>query len=312
MINPFKVLGLDPSVLQGLTDPQIQILVKGAHRSLASIHHEDVTGRDNKKIRQVNEARDQLSDDVRFRYWKIRFLKSRKDRLADFEDELALKETEVCGIQDQFLRFWSAFADIENKDHVSVFNLVPMRILITNSMAMSIDTREILSRERNFYSLSSRDQSLMRACEVDVDKEGHLWTCKTQRVYFNHLKQKAPDLPDKWLYKSDAQPSFSYYIERKGRRRKLAGMRLIGTINKDDIGWGDVGVRNFDALMPGKEEYKNADFGVGFPWELFRKYCRYIRPDIQTSTMLIGIIKSKENEELRYVVLGNILGIWIQ
>ncbi len=77
--NPFTTLGIDPSVVSGLTDDQIEILIRGVAKTLQKICHPDKTN--NKTLRKrsnkINLAIEQLNREKYpegFDYWKKKFL----------------------------------------------------------------------------------------------------------------------------------------------------------------------------------------------------------------------------------------------
>ena len=78
--NPFYALGLDPSALSGLTDAQIDVLVKGVAHTMQKICHPDVTAskKMHKKSRAINEAialLDRKKYPEGFQSWKQDFCK---------------------------------------------------------------------------------------------------------------------------------------------------------------------------------------------------------------------------------------------
>lgn len=62
--NPFRVLGLDPSALRGLTDVQIARLVKGVYKALQGVHHPDVGGKLARSV-AINKAYESLDPETR-------------------------------------------------------------------------------------------------------------------------------------------------------------------------------------------------------------------------------------------------------
>lgn len=67
----YRVLGIYPEDLAGLTEQQIQKMIKNGYRTAAAIHHPDQGG-DTKRAQLINEAYEHLNDSVkRARYSKV-------------------------------------------------------------------------------------------------------------------------------------------------------------------------------------------------------------------------------------------------
>ena len=93
--NPFEVLGLDPGALNGLTDSQIETLIKGFSNTWQKICHPDVSGGRKKlmdKSIAINEAMEQLDRKKYpkgFQGWRDDFLKAKpvKKKMAEIQRE---------------------------------------------------------------------------------------------------------------------------------------------------------------------------------------------------------------------------------
>ncbi len=302
-VNPFKILGLDPSSIRGLDDNQIRILIHGVYRTLARLHHEDVTGGDNVKIRLINSAFDILKDEQLFAYHKQQFLKRRRDKIVQLEDELRLIGDEIQDLEQQFLRYCRAFA--KSNGAQTVFNLVPMRILIFNSLGGIIN-----GLSRIDYTFSGK-KKLPNNLELEICEDGSLWIYKLNMVYFNPNKEDCPELPRGWLSKKEGSQAYaSYYIERTGKKIELEA-KIIGILKKHEI-FAEEKLKNFRVLLSDKKKvYKELEFE--FSWQLFKPYFKYLSPEIEKDGILVAISKNKnktEEDDYRFIILGQILAIW--
>ncbi len=134
--NPFYALGLDPSALSGLTDAQIDVLVKGVAHTMQKICHPDVTSskRLHKKSRAINDAvalLDRKKYPEGFHSWKQDFCK-RTPMRKKLDDAFAQVQkaqkqeshtyVQMMHLLDQFYFEWSTH-QMEKKATLIIHNM---------------------------------------------------------------------------------------------------------------------------------------------------------------------------------------------
>lgn len=100
MKNPFQVIGVSPEALKGLNDKEIQEVIGSTYRALQKIYHPEGSRPNEKKNRELTEAREALDmEKNREQYlnFKDAFLRPglNKRRIEELEGELALCNKQI-------------------------------------------------------------------------------------------------------------------------------------------------------------------------------------------------------------------------
>ena len=112
--NPFAVLGLDPSVLSGLSSVQVDTLVKGVANTLQKICHPDIISSNSKLAKRsiaINKAMEQLDRKKypqAFVSWREEFIKKTPMKQKLFLSDKVIIEASVdlaraCSINSELL-----------------------------------------------------------------------------------------------------------------------------------------------------------------------------------------------------------------
>lgn len=296
--NPFKVLGLAPSALKGLTDPQIDQLVQALFREQSRIHHTDLGGK-KKAFQKFEEARsdlDQLRNGPSYQYWKAQYLKQRRDQGDDTEKLLTAGEQKRVEAESRLIDFWQALARCDQEESpVSIFNVQSARLLILDKIRFAQLQR--LHPQKITLPLYTFD--------LEIDQKGNLIKFPLDHVRFNaNQTSPPPDIQKGWVSRSASKGKHSYYFRRTGEKEALSDIRLIGTIPeklRHDAG-GDRAF--FRPLL--EHESAELDFApeeTGFGWDSFRAWAVHMSPYLQPLSVLIGM---QSRPVKRFFVLGQI------
>lgn len=88
--NPFKVLGIDPSLVKALRPGSLKTIIESQYKTLQKIFHPDNQETGNqRKSRLLNWAKDELSKPQSFAIWKNRYLAFAKRKTASLLLEVA-------------------------------------------------------------------------------------------------------------------------------------------------------------------------------------------------------------------------------
>lgn len=304
--NPFRVLGIDSSALRGLTDTEAAELVQGFYRALMRVHHSDVGGSNPARAADINRAKDELNDPAAFRYWKTRLLRGNRGRadqakILELEEQASAADSTARLIGDNLIAFLeNAFWPVSGE--LSAFNLVPSRVLLNDVIGSAVQEKYRMKRERSFHRPAW--------FEVYIDVDGSARWFETEQVRFNHRTTDPPrDLAPGWVRLSDSPGAQSRWIKRIGEGTLIVGVQVIGSINREAMGPSheQSDLKSFEALLPpAGEETRESE---GFPLESFRQYLPYLVPQIKAYNVLVGVRKTKD--ELRFVILGGIIAVWI-
>lgn len=283
MGNPFSDLGFNPQIFKGLKPDQVAVLVKAQYRALSMIHHPDRGGKE-KKFHKISNAARQLdyeNEPDEFNYWLKKYLKLRKDRLVDLEEELRQKEREVDLLRDRIVDFWSAMVGVPHEKLVhSIFHLRGVRMLIS----------DVLKSRRLFIGSKPFEKTKRYDVFELVEENGQFVRYPVIKQKRNFDKQPIPDLPKGWIYKSDKQPWLSYFWKSTGTRIVEEELTIVGSIastnlltQKRDYGSGY-------KLLDGKsrDELGRA-INEGIDPEMFRWYCSDMSPYFGKESILIGM-----------------------
>lgn len=292
-INPFKALGFDPSALHKLADEQILALAEALYRAQIQIHHTDAGGTDARSA-ELNWARDEIRNNGA--YWKAQFVKKRRDQLRELEEELATAADDRTATEDRLAAFWESLV-MPDADAITIFRLPELRMLVSDMVEQKI---------RDRFLTSHRHIAPPKTHEFLVGTDGALTRCPVRTVEFDSRKENPPsDLPEEWIANSGA-PRHSHYWQ-PGEPELLADMRLIGTMHKHELQWGDPDRYKLRGLLPLHDigdAYQVAR--EGFSSDEFRPYIKYMRPDIERDRILVGV---RTKPEIRFFFLGSIMRI---
>jgi len=102
-VNPFAILGFNTTVLGGISDDDIVVLVNSIYRALSKIHHPDAGG--NQSVFElVNTAYEELKDGEKRAEALKEYRLTRRDRLDLVEIELSQLEESLDSFIDSFVR----------------------------------------------------------------------------------------------------------------------------------------------------------------------------------------------------------------
>jgi len=82
MSNPFKVIGIDPALLRGVSETTARTLVRAVSQALLKVSHPDQEGGDRQRFEAVQTAIQTLKDDAVFASALADFIKSRGDQIS--------------------------------------------------------------------------------------------------------------------------------------------------------------------------------------------------------------------------------------
>lgn len=299
--NPFKILGLAPSVFARLDEHNVSAIVRSQYKTLSVIHHPD-RGGDREMFESIMWAEEQLDaekDVSRFRYWYDMYTKPRKDQIATLEVVLQECEKKMAEVEMSLVRFWTAFALGNDSQHVTTFNIKPTRFLINDLLRYNLDYQVV--RESRGKGPIPVD-TLMDACdsyEILLDTAGHLSKVRVVKEFFDPAAI-SPDVPDGWFGQNMKK---HYYWKRVGEPIPLVGTRLLGTMKQRGRDFFEGRRVTGMSLISG--ELSSDDFdraSSGYPIEYFRKYLPHLAPNIEKDSWLIGVCVGEEGP--RFLLLG--------
>lgn len=118
--NPFAILGLNPFILKGLNDENIQLLIQSQYRTLQKIHHPDHGG--NQQISsEINSAYNALTGND-FIHYKEMFLRERKGKKDDSKQDKYLADLQE-NARRTYSQFMDYLKDLAEPSENSVFQL---------------------------------------------------------------------------------------------------------------------------------------------------------------------------------------------
>jgi len=294
--NPFKVLGLDPAILKGLSDPQILRISEAMYRALVSIHHHDVGGKGSVS-RDLNEAIYQIRNKDLFLHWKTEHLRPRKEQVLDLEEQLDQERTKhnemVRGLLNTIIDYALEFSG-------AILEKGPRRILISN----------VLKGKLQAYSSAIPNKEKGEVFELTINGKGELLRKTVKKVGFDARTQQAPCLPKGWVCKSGV-PWNAYYWNPAGACQKITDINLIGSIATEEIQRsGEIGAFNqlIRSSDSGIDEQDIVEIATGFPLLDFLHYVPLIDPMIECGRYLIGFSGTCAQDG-RCIVMGKIIAI---
>ncbi len=301
--NPFRILGLVPSVFDGLDESNVSAIVRSQYKTLSVIHHPD-RGGDRKVFESIGWAEDQLDaekDVARFRYWYDMYTKPRKDQIVALEATIQECEEKSSLVEANLVRFWTALALGRDCQDLTTFNITPTRFLANDLLRYQLDYRVVRDgRGKGPIPVSE----LMNVCdsfEFEVDSSGHLTKALVEKEFFDPAAT-SPSAPLGWFGQNMKK---HYYWKRSGDPQPVTGVRLLGTMRqRDGEFFGDRRVTG-KSLISG--ELSSSDFdraSGGYPIEYFRQYLPHVSPKIENNSWLIGARVGEEG--LRFLLLGTV------
>jgi len=91
-MNPFAILGLNTTVLLGIPDEDVQILLQSSFKALSRLHHPDMGGNP-RVFKLIKEAYESLKDDEYRAEMLTQYLLPKSDRLFEAEAEVGRLES---------------------------------------------------------------------------------------------------------------------------------------------------------------------------------------------------------------------------
>lgn len=125
--NPFKTLGLEPSLLRAMSDREIRKLLKEQRNNLQRIWHPDcATNTEEQQVymqrsMQINEAYECLQDQANFTYYKKRFIhreKAEEEQLELLEKFITKHQQHLIIVALKILELIQAYKDRERERNV--------------------------------------------------------------------------------------------------------------------------------------------------------------------------------------------------
>jgi len=173
--NPFEILGLNPNILMGLSDEEIQLLVRSQYRALQRIHHPDMGG-DAKKSMEINSAYNALTSSEYFKQYKKAFIKPKaKVKAIVLERELDAEKARTLEDYQKYVSYLAACFSGEK----TVFNIGPCTLRIQDynlSLKLSVYANYASKRggQNLFYDLLVRKDGTLarRKNKKTVELEG--------------------------------------------------------------------------------------------------------------------------------------------
>ena len=159
--NPFEIIGLNPQVIQNLSDSQIARILKSQKKVLQRIHHPDVGG-DVTRFRRVTEAYEELQKPDLYQHYKSQFLKQTpmKRKVAESQAQLAQAQQVPRQMYNQFQSYLEDMAGFQ--DQPTVFNIAPCTLRMLDSQRnLNIDTIRNPNMQGIFYELVVRKNGVI-------------------------------------------------------------------------------------------------------------------------------------------------------
>lgn len=299
--NPFTVLGLCPSILRGLGAESVRKLVKNQFLTLSMIHHPDRGGRAS-VFNKLNEANEELSSTESFEYWLRRFLKKKKDRLVDLENQVLDLSQELAESYEKFL-YLLAVSSGQLSGSVSV--LRNKRLLVGDTLKAFNYSRSSMEANKlaggsTFSLVSGANESF----ELIILPDGSLKKVLVEKKYVEKDQEKdLKKLPKGW-YTIRGGKNKSYRWERSGKETDL-NLKLIGMISLTEVQNKAPQIARFKALFDGvssnQEAFEQSE--IGFSVEQLAPYAPYVHPFFRIHDVLIAV---KSEEKPLLVVLGQV------
>lgn len=302
-VNPFRILGLVPSVFDGLDESNVSAIVRSQYRTLSVIHHPD-RGGDRRVFESIGWAEDQLDaekDVGRFRYWYDMYTKPRKDQIVALEATIQECEEKSSSVEKNLVRFWTALALGKDCQDLTTFNIASTRFLVNDLLRYQLDYRVVKDSRGKGPIPVDELLNLCDSFEFAVDSSGHMTKVLVEKEFYDPAAG-LPNAPVGWFGQKMKK---HYYWKRVGEPQPLVGVRLLGTMRQRDGEF--LGDRRVTGMSLISGELSSDDFSrasSGYHIKYFRQYLPYVSPKIENNSWLIGA--RVDEEGLRFLLLGTV------
>lgn len=134
-INPFLVIGLNTTVLGGLSDEDVVLLVQAHYRALSRIHHPDAGG-NSLVFQMVKQAYETLQDE---KQRKLLLMEYRDTSLISLKDrQLEVEREKAEEASSHLASFIEAFARAQLSEKLSPMHLHPATILVQDRHSSAV------------------------------------------------------------------------------------------------------------------------------------------------------------------------------
>jgi len=215
--NPFKILGLDPDIIRGLNDQEIDLLIKANYKTLMQIYHPDKNLKKAKtltsKTAALNWARDELANkQIRESYQKSYTKRKKKSTIKDIEDRLISANKRALRTILKFIEYQHTF--LKFKHPHTIYNLSSCEIELCDVLAQMEAPRSIaFDRKANFnYTLDVHEHMTVHSYKTP---EGGilLGTIKKTNSIKSLLEQVHLDWIEDNRKRKPTQPLYIYKAE---------------------------------------------------------------------------------------------------
>jgi len=138
-VNPFEVLGLNKTVLGGLSDDDVQSLAKASYLALSKIYHPDKQGGNSAIFTLVNDAFEQLKDDTVRHECLADHLASRADKLDGALSTIKELKAEAKKSENKLIEFVEDLAFAPYSDALTPFIAKPATLVLVDQHTASLD-----------------------------------------------------------------------------------------------------------------------------------------------------------------------------
>lgn len=298
MRNPFKALGIDPSVLRGMSIEEVRFLTKAQFRALSRIYHPDVGGRPD-SFRAIAEAINRLEETDTLKADLERHLARRSDKVSVLEERTGELQRDLDNVTKTAL----SFIELVAREGLDIGDT---KILVRDTVA-KVAIHDIAQKNRR---VNLPDDPLL---EVSIEADRRI---RKTRLEYAGLVSVPKDASESclrsddgtWLLatKNHLSGEITGYrsFEPKGKTRSTL-LCAVGTIPEDreileSTGYPLAALASFEGVKRG--DRKVAD---GYPLEAFLGLLQVMSPKIEANRTLIG--SQVVEDEVRYHIIGQIL-----
>lgn len=302
--NPFTTLGLNPAVVRGHTDDQIQAIIKTLYRTLSTMHHPDKGG-SAVTFRKIASAYEVLSDQQEYLYWKELLLRSSRQQVEAVRQEL---EKQIQTTEEDAQAAWDKLNEVFYcwlaGKKPSFSKHPPMRLRVTDIMRTFLRMEQ---RGDHSSFITPMDNSDVRGVfDLEIDAAG-----KMTKYYLTKVRAKPSQIPKsihpKWRHKG-ARPQDCFYWKRTGKRELVRGWKIIGTISEGAVIRTQYPPQpaSFTGFLRHTLAGKTVErIALGYDEVEFEPVLNYLSPIIKPKSYLVAA-KALPGGILRFTILGKI------
>jgi len=306
MDNPFKVLGIAPEGLRGLSEADILELAKANFRFRSKIYHPQGSRPNLVRFNAINYAMEQLEETGAIPTWKQHLLRPKKEQIAEINARAQSVAQETDHIKDLLLEFWTAYALGERfpgtkpkaNGDIEAFSCFRFQLC---SFAVSDSLRNtVLERTRRGR------KEVEEQVVIHIDGKRILTRWVLHKKAFDPSTEEAPSwIAPQLIQTNPTHPAKSYYWSGADERSRstLLPMRLLGGIPKFELSQRD-GIDRFQPLLTAETTPSQLEeIEGGYSWEVFQPFAALMSPIIRVDSEIIAVSGASENE-LRFHFLG--------